>query len=368
MDTAHDTSDPGNRDVVVQAQVTDLVIRLTALGLFTYWSLTLIAPFFSVLAWAVILTVALYPAFRWLSARLGGRRALAAAILTLISLAVVGGPIGLLATSLANTLSALAADMRAGALSLPQLPAAVADWPLVGTKMASFWRLAETNVEGALAEYGPALRPAAGGMLTRLAALGGELLLFIVSVALSGFLFLPGPRLAAGARQFATRIIQPRGAHFIDLAGATIRGVSRGVVGVAFLQSIWVGVALVAAGVPGAGLIAFAVLVLCIVQIGPALAVLPVVIWSWSAMAGPGALALTVALVPVIVIDNVLKPILISRGLRTPMLVILIGVVGGTISYGLMGLFLGPIVLAVFYELLLAWIRLEPTESPGSEA
>ena len=364
MNDVQETAASASRDAVVHAQVTDLVIRLAFLGLFAYWSLTLVAPFFSVLIWAVILTVALYPVYEWLGRRLGGRRGLAALLLTLVALCVVGGPIGLLAASLANTLSELAAEVHAGTLSLPQPPVGIADWPLIGKPAAEIWARAATNTEQAVAEYGPTLRPTAGALLVKLAAIGGDLLLFLVSVVLSGFLFLPGPRLAAGARQFATRIIQPRGAHFIELAGATIRGVSRGVVGVAFLQAIWVGIALVAFGVPGAGLIAFAVLVLCIVQIGPALVVLPLVIWAWMTLAGPAALVLTIVLVPVIVIDNVLKPILISRGLTTPMLVILIGVVGGTIGYGLMGLFLGPIVLAVFYELVLAWMHIEPAEPP----
>lgn len=364
MNDVQKAAAPAGRDAVVQAQVTDLVIRLSFLGLFAYWSLTLVAPFFSVLIWAVILTVALYPVFEWLSARLGGRRGIAAAILTLVALGVVGGPAGLLAASLADTLSKLAAELHAGTLRVPQPPAGIAEWPLVGNSVSEFWGLAANNMQQALAEYGPTFRPAAGALLVKLAALGGDLLLFVLSVVLSGFLFLPGPRLAAGIRRFATRIAQPRGAHFVELAGATIRGVSRGVVGVAFLQSIWVGVALVAAGVPGAGLIAFAVLVLCIIQIGPALVVLPVVIWAWMTLAGPAALVLTVVLVPVVVIDNVLKPILISRGLTTPMLVILIGVIGGTIGHGLIGLFLGPIVLAVFYELVLAWMYIEPAETP----
>ena len=358
-----DTKAPVDANAAIQAQVTDLVVRLAFLGLFTYWALTLIAPFFAVLVWAVILTVALYPAFERLSARLGGRRGVAAVIITLIALGVVGGPIGLLAASLVDTMSAVAADLRAGTLHLPQLPAGIAGLPLIGKPIADFWHLAAENVRDALAQYESALRPAAGALLGKLAAVGGTLLLFLLSVVLSGFLFLPGPRLAAAARQFATRIVQPRGAHFIDLAGATIRGVSRGVVGVAFLQSIWVGIALVGAGVPGAGLLAFAVLVLCIVQIGPMLVVLPIIVWAWMTLSVGAALALTVVLVPVIVIDNVLKPILISRGLTTPMLVILIGVVGGTIGYGLMGLFLGPIVLAVFYELVVAWVHLEPSET-----
>ncbi len=230
------------------------------------------------------------------------------------------------------------------------------------------WSKSADNLEAAFAEYEPTLRPAAGALLAKIASVGGHLLLFLVSVAISGFLFVPAPRLALGARQLAERIIQPRGAHFVDLAGATIRGVSRGVVGVAFLQAMLAGLVLLGVGVPAAGAIAFLVLVLCIVQIGPAPVLIPVIIWGWTALPDVTALVLTIALIPVMVIDNVLKPILIARGLTTPMLVILIGVLGGTIGYGLMGLFLGPIVLAVFYELLTAWVQIGRSAPRAREA
>ena len=140
---------------------------------------------------------------------------------------------------------------------------------------------------------------------------------------------------------------------------------SRGVIGVALLQALLAGIILYVAGVPGAGLIAFGVLLLCIVQIGPAPILLPVLIWLWMSEPPTFALILTLLLVPVALIDNVLKPILMARGLTTPMLVILTGVIGGTLTHGLVGLFLGPVVLSVFYELILAWTRLGATPVPS---
>jgi predicted PurR-regulated permease PerM len=229
---------------------------------------------------------------------------------------------------------------------------------VVGEHVYDAWALASTNLDDALHQYGPAMLPAGGSVLGRIAALGADLLKFILSVFIAGFLFVPGPRLAAGARAFAGRLVAPRGAHFVDLAGATIRNVSRGVIGVALLQALLAGGILVLAGVPGAGLIAFAVLILCIIQLGPALVLVPVLIWAWTAMSTTAALVLTLLLIPVMLVDNVLKPLLMARGLTTPMLVILTGVIGGTLTHGMVGLFLGPIVLAVFYELVVAWTRL----------
>ena len=184
---------------------------------------------------------------------------------------------------------------------------------------------------------------------------------FAVSVLIAGFLFVPGPRLGDVIKTFARRIAADRGAHFVDLAGATIRNISRGVIGVALLQALLVGLILTLFGVPAAGVIAFLVLLFCIVQVGPVPVVLPVIIWAWSTKDTGPALILTLLLIVIPVIDNVLKPILMARGLSTPMLVILLGVIGGTVTYGLIGLFLGPILLGIFYELLMAWGRRCPS-------
>jgi len=156
---------------------------------------------------------------------------------------------------------------------------------------------------------------------------------------------------------FSRRLASGRGERFVQLAGATIRAVSRGVIGVSALQAFLAGVGLVAAGIPGASLITSAVLILGIIQIGPSVVLVPIVIWSWIAMDPTTAVLITIYLIPVSLLDNILRPLVMARGLDTPMLIILIGVLGGTVSYGITGLFLGPIVLAVIWELLVAWTR-----------
>ncbi len=351
----------------LEASATDFVVRLAFLGLFAWWSLELVRPFLPIVIWAILLAVALYPAYAWLARRLGDRRVLAAFVTTLIALATVVGPVSVLAASLAETVQWLTSGLSSGTLKVPPPPAALDEWPIVGDQLDEAWALAASNLDEAVLRYGPAALPAGGTVLAKVAAIGLDVLKFVASVVIAGFLFLPGPRLAAGARAFASRLIAPRGAHFVDLAGATIRNVSRGVIGVALVQALLVGVILYLADIPGAGLIAFGVLILCIVQIGPAPVLLPVLIWIWSTQPTTEALILTLLLVPVALVDNVLKPILMARGLTTPMLVILTGVIGGTLTHGLVGLFLGPVVLSVFYELIVAWTRLgaRPAETPG---
>jgi predicted PurR-regulated permease PerM len=230
----------------------------------------------------------------------------------------------------------------------------------VGEQLARIWGLASTNLAAALASVVPEPRVTAAMILGRLSAIGGDMLLFLVAVLISGFLYVPGPRIVGAARLFASRLVAPRGEAFVDMAGATIRSVSQGVIGLAFLESLAGGIVLMSLGVPGAGLIAFAILILSLVQIGPLLVLLPLVIWAWMTHAAGFAALVTVASVIIFLMDNLLKPLLIRRGLHTPMLVILAGVIGGTISHGMIGLFLGPVVLAVFYELLVAWVRMRP--------
>ena len=143
---------------------------------------------------------------------------------------------------------------------------------------------------------------------------------------------------------------------------ATIRAVSRGVIGISVLQALLAGIGLMVAGIPQASLIAFAVLILGIIQIGPTIVIVPVIIWSWMSMETTSALLFTAYMVPVNLLDNLLRPIVMGRGLKTPILVILIGVIGGTLAYGITGLFLGPIVLAVIWELMVAWIKEQEPE------
>ena len=213
------------------------------------------------------------------------------------------------------------------------------------------------NLGAVLREITPHLKPLAGPVLAFAGSAGIGTLKFVLSVAMSGFLFIYGPGLVAGIRRIQARVVTQRNEDFVALAGLTIRTVSQGVIGVAVLQSLLAGIGLKLAGVPHAGLLAFAVLVLAILQIGSAIVLVPVIIWIWATKDFAVALPLTIYLLIVGLADNILKPMLMGRGLNTPMLVIFIGVLGGMIAHGIVGLFIGPIILAVAWELMMAWIR-----------
>ena len=338
-----------------------IAIRLGLLAFLIYWSFVLLRPFIPVLVWAAVLAVALTPAFDWLSAHLGHRPRVAALIITAVVLAVFLGPATWLGIGLVDGLRNISDQLTSGDVAIPSPPDGVRDWPLIGVPLHDVWKKASENLAAALRELAPHLKPLAVPILAIAGSAGTGTLKFLASVVIAGFLLPPGPRIVASVRTMLTRIVPQRSADFMALAGATIRTVAQGVIGVAVLQSLLAGIGLKIAGVPHAGVLAFAVLVLGIVQIGSAPILLPVIIWVWSVKDVGAAVLITIFLVLVGLSDNALKPLLMGRGLSTPVLVIFIGVLGGTLAHGIVGLFIGPIILAVAWELLMAWSREDPT-------
>ncbi len=348
--------DPSSHDQFTATWV-ELTIRLAVLGLLLYLSFLLVRPFVSIAIWSVVITVALYPAYAWMVGLLGGRRRLAAVFITLVSFLIVIGPATWLALGLIDSLRILSEQLDLSALALPSPREAVKHWPLIGDQVYQFWDLASNNLRSALARIAPHLRPIGSSLLQIAGSAGTGAVKFFIAIIVAGFLYSPAPSLVDAIRKFSHRLASGRGEEFVQLAGATIRVVSRGVIGISALQALFAGLGLVFAGIPGASLITSAVLILGIIQIGPSIVLIPLIIWSWTAMEATTALLFTAYMIPVSLLDNALRPLLMGRGLQTPSLVILTGVIGGTISFGITGLFLGPIILAVIWELLVAWVR-----------
>jgi len=236
-----------------------------------------------------------------------------------------------------------------------------ADQELAADRPAAlrFWNLAYANMRAELREVAPYLKPFAGVMLSFASSAGFGTLQFLLSVFVAGILLPYGPQLVGAIRSFLFRIVPEQSEHFLEFAGATIRAVSQGVIGVAIIQALLAGIGLKLAGIPSAGLLAIIVLLLSIVQIGAAIVFIPVLIWIWMDKDVLTALLLTIFLGVAGLLDNILKPLVMGRGLTTPTLVILIGVIGGTLAHGIIGLFIGPIILSVALELAAAWIRVD---------
>jgi len=338
-------------------EMLQFAVRLGLLVMLVVWCFILTRPFIPILAWSVVLVVALYPPYRWFVDRLGERPRLAAAVVTLISLAVMIGPVTWIGVGLVDGARGLAEYLGPESLKLPSPPETIRDWPLIGEKLFDVWTTASRNIDALVQPLLPYIKSFLRSAIAMLGSVGLGALKFLAAIVLAGFLFPSAPRLVETSRRIMARVLPQRSEELLALAGATIRSVSQGVIGIALLQAVLTGIGLKLVGIASAGLLAFAVLILSILQLGGAIVLIPCLVWIWMTKEFAIALVMTFYLVVVGLADNVLKPLLMGRGLKTPMPVIFIGLLGGTIAHGLVGLFIGPIILAVAWQITMAWIR-----------
>jgi predicted PurR-regulated permease PerM len=338
------------------ASSVDVAMRIALLGLLAYGSLKVIGPFLTVGLWSIILTIAVYPVFAWLARELGNR-GLAAALTTSVCLMIVVGPVTWLGFGLIGGVEFVVSDLDHLISSFPRPPESVRDWPVIGERVYRLWTNVATDTKELLLEAAPRLRPLGVKLLEMAGTVVFGLVEFIASIVVAGFLLSPGPHLVDALAVVSRRIFGRHSDGMMLLVGSTIRNVSRGVVGIALAQSFLAGVGLLVAGVPAAGFFSFLALVLSIVQIGPAIVLIPIVVWSWLAMKATSAVIFTAYMVLVSVMDNVLRPFVMGHGLTTPMPVIFVGVMGGILANGISGLFLGPIILSVAWALTVGWAQ-----------
>lgn len=303
-----------------------------------------------------MLTVCLYPFHVWLTARLNGRPRLSAVLVTLSALLLLALPSAWIAVTLADSVRTVYERIDFASVALPHPPASIKTWPVIGEQIYELWTSAVENIGDVILKLGPQLRSIGAGFLRIGADAGLGVVSFLVAILAMGFLLPASDTALTYVHGFARRLDPKRGDKFVLLTAATIRAVARGVIGIAVLQTIVAGLGFVLFGIPQASLLSFAVLILCIVQIGAGIVAIPVVIWAWTVMATGPAILFTAYMLGVTVMDNALKPFLLGRGLQAPMLAILVGVIGGALSFGITGVFLGPIVLTVVWTLFLAWI------------
>ncbi len=322
-------------------------------------SLWVLRPFLAAAVWAATLVVATWPLFRDLEVRLGGRRTPAIALMTLGMLLLLVLPLWLAIDTIFDHFDQYTAAVTSLAeKGLPQAPAWLAGLPLFGEKASSAWNQAVAGGGTELAaKLSPFATDAGKWVLAQVGSLGGMLLQFLLVVGIAAILYGEGE---AGSRlvlRFGRRLAGERGANSVILAGQAIRGVALGVGVTALVQTVLGGIGLAVAGIPFAGLLSALMLMLCIAQVGPMVVLLPGVGWMyWVGDTGWATFLLVWSLI-VGTLDNFLRPMLIRRGADLPLLLIFAGVIGGMLSFGLIGLFVGPVVLAVTWTLMLAWIE-----------
>lgn len=346
----------------IQRDLTRTTLAILSILLLIAVSLWVLRPFLAATVWATMLVVATWPLLRMLERRFGGRRAPAVAVMTLAMLLLLVVPLWLAISTIVDHLEEIIAALRNLAASgVPAPPGWVEALPLVGGKLAGLWRdLADAGTQGLVTRVQPYAAQSGKWVLAEIGNLGTMLLQFLLVVVVSAVLYAGGESAAATARRFGRRLAGERGENSIVLAGQAIRGVALGVGVTAIVQSSLGGFGLAVAGVPFAALWTAIMLMLCIAQIGPALILFPAVGWLfWTGDSAWGG-ALLVWTLLVVSLDNFLRPLLIRKGADLPLLLIFSGVIGGLLGFGLVGIFVGPVALAVSYTLLDAWLAEAP--------
>lgn len=347
----------------------EATIRIGILVVLILWCFDIVKPFITIVLWGVIIAIAIAPGYESLQQKMGGRRGLAAVALTVFMLLVIIVPASLFTETIIDGARQTADVMRTGQLVIPPPPESVSGWPLIGKKLSAFWQLASDNLTAALEKVQPQIKDISRWLLGAAAGAGIGLLKFVASIVIAGVLLPGGAKSAKASHRFFRRLAGEGGAEFGQLATSTVRSVARGILGVALIQSTLAGIGLIAVGVPAAGLLTVLALMLCIIQLGPGLIMIPTAIWLFAAGDSQlTAILFTVYMIPVILIDNFLKPILLGRGVNVPMLVIFLGAIGGFISMGIIGLFVGSIVLVVGYTLMMEWLANDGTAGDSSQA
>jgi predicted PurR-regulated permease PerM len=353
----------------------DVLIRAGLITVLVLFCFQIFHPFLNLMLWAMILAITLYPLHALIKRKLVNKDGHAATLIVVVALALLMVPIYLLGTSISESVQGALAILRSDTLQIPLPSEKIASLPLIGKPLYGYWMQAATDMGSVLMKLMPYIKSVGLTLLGKMADVGVGFLLFIGALIIAGVLMAYGENGERSALAITSRLSGPeRGPRITELCTATIRAVAQGVVGIAFIQMLLVGVGFVLMGVPGAGLLAMVALLMGIMQLPVLLVTLPVIAYVF-ATEGTSLATIVFGIYSLVagMADNVLKPLMLGRGVDVPMPVILIGALGGMVSGGFIGLFIGPVALAVGYQLFWQWVHDQPSaevqnETPQIEA
>jgi predicted PurR-regulated permease PerM len=350
-----------------KTQLWDTLVRVALIGGLAWLCFQVFSPFLKLMVWSIILAVTLYPAHQWIARRLGRRQGLSSIILGVLAVALIVVPTWLLVNSFADSIHRFVDAVQQNTVHIPQPRESVKSWPVVGNKIYESWSNALNDLPGFVHRMQPKLADLARQAVSMVASVGLTMLLFLASFFVATILMAKGESASRTGRSFFLRVAgSARGEALAKLSIATIRAVALGVVGVAAIQALLIGLALLFAGIPVAGVLAIVALVLGIAQVPAAFVTLPCIIYIWASgnYSTGAAVAHTIILLLTGLADNVLKPLMLGRGVDVPMPVILFGALGGMATGGILGMFVGATALALGYEIFMKWVALEPESNP----
>jgi predicted PurR-regulated permease PerM len=348
----------------------DTLVRVALIAALAWMCFTVFSPFLKLMAWSIILAINLYPVHQWLARKLGKRQGLASIILAVLGLTLIVAPTWLLMNSFADSVQRFIGAVQQNTLHIPALPESIGNLPVVGKKIAAGWSKAQNDLPGLVKTMQPKIADLARAALSMVASVGGAMLLFMASFVVATIVMAWGESAERSGRNIFARVAGgSRGESLAQLSIATIRAVAQGVIGVAAIQALLVGLALMFAGIKIAGVLAIITLVLGIAQVPALIVTLPVIGYIWaSGDYGTGsAITHTIILLLVGMADNILKPLMLGRGVNVPMPVILFGALGGMATGGILGMFVGATALALGYEIFMKWVGTKSESEPSSD-
>ena len=333
-------------------------LRLGFIALLFVMSYFILKPFVGPLIWGIIIAVALFPLHKRFTRFLGNREKLSATLIVVISIFIlVIVPSVLFTASTYETIETIKAKIHAGDLHIPPPDAEVESWPIIGQPIYHFWKLATTSMSSVFKMFEPQLKEIAPKILLGIGSMATAIFLFIISIIIAGALLVNTKSAQKTAISVFITLAGDGGEHFAELAAKTIRTVVQGVLGTAFIQAIFVSIGLFAVGFPGAEIVSVIVLFIAITQLPVLLVTIPAILYVFSYAGTTAAIIFTIWSVFWSVSDNLIKPLLMGKGVDIPILVIMIGVIGGMIMGGILGLFIGAVLLAFSYKVFQALIQ-----------
>lgn len=350
----------------------DIYIKIVLLSLLLLWSFYIVRPFITIIIWSIIVAVSLYPFHQKLLKLFKGKKpGLVTALFVLILLTLIVVPTINLTGSVIDSGKEIYHEFDSGELKIPPPAETVKEWPLVGKKLYATWSSASKDLENFIVKYKEEIASTFSAFFSSFAGLMGSVALALFALIFAGVFMMSAESGYKSGVKFSNRLVAGKGELFMQMCVGTIRSVVKGILLVAIIQSVLAYIGFLAIGLPAASLFALLVLVMAIIQIPVIVAMIPAIALVFSYADTTPAIIFTIFAVIVALSDNFLKPILLGKGLETPMLVILIGALGGMMLQGLLGLFIGPVVLALVYQLYNTWVSegqvVEKTEPVAKE-
>jgi len=336
----------------------EIAVNLGLIILILFWALMILKPFIALVIWGAVIAIASYTPFLKLQSAFKGSKKLAVMAFAVIGLSIVIVPTWMFAGSLIESTTSLGRNIADGSMHIPPPSDSVKEWPLVGEKVYAAWSNTANNFTQVLKNNADQIKEISATLLTKVAGVGLGILSLVFSILIAAA-FLSNAEVAAQTIQrLFRRLAGEQGDKLLNLSTATIRSVATGVLGIAFIQAALGGLGMVVVGVPGAGLWALFVLVVAIAQLPPWLILGPVIVYVFSVESSTVATMFMIWSLLVSFLDMVLKPVMLGRGVEAPMLVILLGAIGGMVMSGIIGLFIGAVILAMAYKLAQAWLEM----------